>query len=165
MRRQKRTAGAAYTVHVPVKEEAIGMYKKAMLVGAAGGLVLYLLTAAEDIVYCTYVSSVIDSALLYVYFPLGVLTAVITILYRNKTPKTAAVRFAVMLASYAVYIIAGGWIGFIPALRKAFKLSVNSYADNVLGLVQLTFIAAAAISSVIAVIVSLIMSRRKKRKQ
>lgn len=87
MRRQKRTAGAAYTVHVPVKEEAIGMYKKAMLVGAAGGLVLYLLTAAEDIVYCAYVSSVIDSALLYVYFPLGVLTAVITILYRNKTPK------------------------------------------------------------------------------
>ena len=165
MRRQKRTAGAAYTVHVPVKEEAIGMYKKAMLVGAAGGLVLYLLTAAEDIVYCAYVSSVIDSAMLYVYFPLGVLTAVITILYRNKTPKTAAVRFAVMLASYAVYIIAGGWIGFIPALRKAFKLSVNSYADNVLGLVQLTFIAAAAISSVIAVIVSLIMSRRQKRKQ
>ena len=139
------------------------MYKKAMLAGAIGGLFLYLLTAAEDIAYCAYVSSVIDSALLYIYFPLGALTAVVTILYKNKSPKTAAVRFAVMLVSYAAYTILVGWIGLIPALRNAFELSVNSYADNVLGLVELTFIAAAVVASVIAIIVSLVKSIRQKR--
>lgn len=141
------------------------MYKKAVLAGAIGGLVLYLLTAAEDIAYCAYVSSVIDSALLYVYFSLGALTAAVTILYKNKSPKTTAIRFAVMLVSYAAYTILGGWIGIMPALRNAFELSVNSYADNVLGLVELTFIAAAVVASVIAIIVSLVKSIRQKRKQ
>lgn len=141
------------------------MYKKAVLAGAIGGLVLYLLTAAEDIVYCAYVSSVIDSALLYVYFSLGALTAAVTILYKNKSPKTAAVRFAVMLVSYAAYIIVGGWIGIMPALRNAFELSVNSYADNVFGLVQLAFITAAVMASVIAIFATLVKSMRQKLKR
>lgn len=141
------------------------MYKKAILFGVTGGLILYLFTIIEDIAYCTYASSRVGSSMMYIYFLLGILVAVIVILYKIESFKTAAVRFAAMLALYMVCVVVGGSIQLIPFLRNVLGIEVSSYVDNVSGMVQLTFLTAAAAGSVIALIAAFIKSICRKRSQ
>lgn len=128
------------------------MYKKAFLFGVIGGLMLYFITIIEDVAYCAYALSVDRSSMVYIYFLLGILAAVIIVLCKAKSFIDSAIRFVAMMVVYILCVIVGGSIQLIPLLRSSLDIEVNSYVDNISGMVQLSFFAAVVVGGVIALI-------------
>lgn len=136
---------------------------KTISFGVIGGLSLYILSIVEYVVYYAYVLSGVDSALLYICFLFGALVAIAAVIYKNKSPKTAAARFAIMLASYVICVIVGGAFRFLPSLKNMLNLRVSTYAENISGVVQLTFlvvIIAVSFITVIAIAIKSIIDKR-----
>lgn len=132
------------------------MYKKACVNGCVAGLVLYLLTVIEDVLFCSYALSDSVTPMLLVYFLLGLLVGFITVARKTETIGEAGLRFAVVMVVFALCVIIGGGFQLIPMLRSALGAEVNSYVDNLSGLVFLSFFAAVTVGCVIALLAVLI---------
>lgn len=138
------------------------MYKKACVNGCVAGLVLYLLTVIEDVLFCSYALSDSVTPMLLVYFLLGLLVGFITVARKTETIGEAGLRFAVVMVVFALCVIIGGGFQLIPMLRSALGAEVNSYVDNLSGLVFLSFLAAVAVGCVIALLAVLIKKACKR---
>jgi len=105
--------------------------------GIVGGIVLYLLLVAVDILYAVCTSS---SIVIIAFFVSGVIISTVVVLTKNMSFISAVVRSVIMLASYAICLFVGGEFQLVPWLRNALNISYSSYADDVQGMIQLTFL-------------------------
>lgn len=136
---------------------------KTISFGVIGGLSLYILSVVECVVYYAYILSRVDSALVYICFLFGAVVAIFAVVYKNKSPKTVAARFAIMLASYIICVIVGGTLQLLPNFENMLNLHVSTYAENVSGMVQLTFFVVIIAVSFITVIATAIKNIIDKR--
>lgn len=139
------------------------MYKRALTYGAVAGLVLYLLTVFEDVLFCSYALTDSIAAVLCVCFLLGTLIAFVAVARKTETLREAAVRFAAVMAALVLCVIIGGGLQLIPMLRSNLGVEVNSYVDNLSGMILLSFLAATAVGCVAALLSVFIKITRKRR--
>ena len=100
--------------------------------------------------------------MLFVYFLLGLLVGFIAVVRKTETIGEAGIRFAVVMVVFALCVIIGGDFQLIPMLRSALGAEVNSYVDNLSGMVFLSFLAAVAVGCVIALLAVIIKKARKR---
>lgn len=139
------------------------MYRKTLFYSVNSALLLYFFTIVEDVVYCVYSLSVISNSMVSIYILLGIFTTIVTVLYKFKSIIDSIIRYAVMVVAYILFLILGGTVKLIPLLRSLLNISVNSYVDNMFGMVLLSFFTAVVISGIIALFISCIKSFCRKR--
>lgn len=139
------------------------MYRKTLFYSVNSALLLYFFTIVEDVVYCVYSLSVISNSMVSIYILLGIFTTFVTVLYKFKSIIDSIIRYVVMVVAYILFLILGGTVKLIPLLRSLLNISVNSYVDNMFGMVLLSFFTAVVISGIIALFISCIKTFCRKR--
>lgn len=134
------------------------MYRKTLFYGVNGALLLYFFTIVEDVAYCAYSLSVISNSMVSIYILCGIFTTSVTVLYKFKSIIDSTIRYAVMIVAYMFFLILGGTVKLIPLIRSLLNIRVNSYVDNMFGMVLLSFFTAIVIAGIIALITSCIKS-------
>ena len=128
--------------------------------GIVGGIVLYLLLVAEDILYAVCTSS---SIVIIAFFVSGVIISTVVVLTKNMSFISAVVRSVIMLASYAICLFVSGEFQLVPWLRNALNISCSSYADDVQGMIQLTCLLLVVITCIVSSII--VWAKRFFKKQ